>query len=201
MTQGRSRTVGGTAAAGLRNLGQGPGCGGHTLRRWLRRGVGHPISAGYNGPVSPARGEGCANLRWRAGRFRRTVLRVDMPLSDSVAVLASRETDTAVCRPAPRMRRRKHWGLLLILWRGASASADAQDRHTGVCARPTVRTIAAAAVLRQIRGHICIPKLLRKAARECGVKASLCLDIAACGGMPQCQILLYCQPSPASGRG
>ena len=145
MTQGQSKQLGGTAAAGLRNHRQGPGCGGHTLRRWSRRGVGAPHLRGMqDGPVSPARCEGCANLRWRAGRFRRHVAG-GMPLSDSVAVLASRETD----RPLPSCAADAAQETLVVccLYSGlfASASADATGQsHRGV--RPPCIRIAAAAV-------------------------------------------------------
>ena len=96
MTQGRSNSWR-HSRCWSPNQRQGPGCRGHTLRRWPRRGVGGPhLRGAQDGPVSPARCEDCANLRWRAGRFRRHVAG-DMPLSDSVAVVASRETD----RPSP----------------------------------------------------------------------------------------------------
>lgn len=105
---------------------------------------GHPISAGYNGPVSSARCGDCANLRWRAGRFRRHVAG-GMPLSDSVAVVASRETD----RPSPSCAADAAQETLVVcyLYFGlfASASADATGQsHRGV--RPPCIRIAAAAV-------------------------------------------------------
>lgn len=67
------------------------------------------------------------------------------------------------------------------------AQGCAPAPHTHCCRRSP----------RQIRYHICIPKLLRKAARDAVSKhPSYVMNIAVCRGMPQCQILLYCRHHP-----
>ena len=169
MTQGRSNSWR-HSRCWSPNQRQGPGCRGHTLRRWPRRGVGAPHLRGMqDGPVSPARCVDCANLRWRAGRFRRHVAG-DMPLSDSVAVVASRETD----RPSPSCAAGCGAGDIGVccLYSGlfASASADIQDRHTGVCARPAYALLppqTAADTVPYLH-----PKTAPKSSVGCGIKAS-----------------------------
>ena len=104
---------------------------------------GHPISAGYNGPVSPARCEGCANLRWRAGRFRRHVAG-GMPLSDSVAVLASRETDRPLPSCAADAAQETLGFAVYTLERRIGVRRCTGQAHRGV--RPSHLRIAAAAV-------------------------------------------------------
>ena len=167
MTQGRSNSWR-HSRCWSPNQRQGPGCRGHTLRRWLRRGVGAPHLRGMqDGPVSPARCEGCANLRWRAGRFRRHVAG-GMPLSDSVAVLASREED----RPSPSCAAGCGAGDIGVccLYSGLLHRRPPMHRTGTQGCAPVPHTHCCRRSPRQIRGHICILNCSKKATQDAVLK-------------------------------
>ena len=86
-----------------------------------------------------------------------------------------------------------------MLWAFASVSADAQDRHTGVCARPVYALLPPQSAA-DTRSYL-HPELLQKSSAGCGIKASF-LHHEHCG-LPGNSVMSHppvLPAPPASGR-